>query len=91
MRLGKRQKDILIKMSNGWELGITLTIHGGLWMQKGGLGRGGEAIRNISSDSVWSLYNKHLIKIAYRHFPTQGFVLTRSGKDIAWKLLEESK
>jgi len=78
--LGIKQKEILHLMSEGYELGLDISYRGGYWLQKGGLGRGGESKHDISSDVCWSLRRKDYISTKYRRFPTEAFQLTKLGK-----------
>jgi len=80
--LGKRQRAILQLMTEGWELGQGLDFYGRCWMQKGGLGKGGPAKHDISSDVVFVLYKKGYIKVKYRRFPTEAFAITELGKSM---------
>ena len=79
--LGSRQREILQLIVDGWELGLDLTLGGNYWIQKGGLGRGGESNRKISSDACQSLRNKGYIAAKYRVFPVQAFELTNAGRE----------
>ena len=78
--IGKRQQEILQLMLDGWELGQSLNLHSSFWLQKGGLGKGGEAKHNISPDVCFTLYKKGYIRTKYRKFPREAFELTELGK-----------
>lgn len=90
MKLSKTQKRILELMNSGWELGISVgyrNLFGSFWLQKGGLGKGGETIRNINFKTIDKLVNLELIKQCEKGFPTTHYKLVEKGK----KLLENLK
>lgn len=74
-KLSPTQREIIDCMKNGWELGTSMMIDGGSWLQKGGLGHGGEH-RKVSTVSVHALQKLGLI-IPIRGFPTQRWKLAR--------------
>lgn len=87
MRLGKQQRKILELMTQDWQLGLSLGLHPHYWIQKGGLGKGGEANHNLNQVTCLSLVKNGYIRVAYRKFPTEAFELSALGLE----LLKESK
>lgn len=87
-KLSKSQLELLKLMADGWELGKDATGSSGWWMQKGGLGRGGEA-KNVHLTTAHNSYKKGLIKRddTKPHFPSTHYCLTEKGK----KAVEEDK
>lgn len=66
--LGKRQKEVLDLMQSGWELGETEGFSPDAWLQKGGIGRGGER-KDVSMNLLISLYKKDLIEVRAKKYP----------------------
>ena len=64
MKLSKNQQKVINLLEQGWELGQRSGIDGGCWMQRNGLGKGGESL-NVSSATVIALYKRGLIKHTY--------------------------
>lgn len=83
MKLNTKQRDILYKMANGWELAESTNAFGGAWIQKGGAGRGGESII-IHGNTLQALYTRGLIQQIYAS-PTAKFILTEIGLQEATK------
>jgi len=72
------QEEILRLMAEGWELGHSTSGWGGGpwgWLQKQGLGRGGETI-SVRANTAWALMRKGLIKSTGFGFPTERYVLS---------------
>ena len=84
MKLGIKQKEILERMGNGLELGQSLGLHPDYWLQKGGLGKGGESNHHILWNTVNSLYKHQLIRTKYRRFPIEAYELTELGSTIQY-------
>ena len=87
MKLSKTQLEIIQLMKEGWELGRDgSSCYGGRqwWMQKGGLGYGGED-KTVSSATAWKLYHLGLIckPNPNLEFPTEHWALTEAGKNVA--------
>lgn len=72
-KLSKTQQEVLHMMRNGWELGTSSGLHGRSWLQRGGLGRGGE-VKRVSYATVYSLFKAGLIKHHYG-FPTSRYTI----------------
>ena len=59
-----KDAEILERMRNGWELGLSSCgMHSRAWIQKGGLGRGGESA-TVSRYALRRLRQKGLIVAA---------------------------
>lgn len=74
MKLSKVQQEVLDLMANGWELGRSEGFVSRCWLQKGGLGRGGEA-KDVRSTTLRKLWVLELIKIAKEEYPVTHFIL----------------
>jgi len=79
MKVSKVQLDILQKMNEGWELGMGRGYNPSHWLQKNGLGRGGDT-QNVKDNSFSSLYKKELIKSTGYNYPSERWELTEKGK-----------
>lgn len=75
----KKLEEILRLMNSGWELGCGHS--GGYWLQKGGIGRGGECIWIHGRTNVYLLRGEDLIAPYGKEFPTQKYHLTDKGKE----------
>jgi hypothetical protein len=79
-----KQKEILLLMNNGWELGYytgTRSSSGGYTLQKGGLGHGGECRHHIRSTSIDALEKAGYIKVIKMGFPIiRTYGITENGK-----------
>lgn len=86
MKLSKTQLEVLRLMASGeWELGFTSGFGDAhYWMQKGGLGRGGET-KKINVKTGHALYRKGFTELSKLGFPTSHYRLTEKGQ----KALEE--
>lgn len=61
MKLPERQREVLALLLTGdWEIGINRGLHVRAWIQKGGLGKGGES-QDVNFNTFHSLYIKGLI------------------------------
>ena len=87
MKLSKAQSEILRMMATGWELGLSMTMDGGFWIQKGGLGRGGDS-QNVHHGTAGALENRGLIERCEYSFPTQRLRLTEAGRIEGMKEVE---
>ena len=79
MKLSVRQKDVLTKLSEGWELGSMSTYDGGWWMQENGLGRGGNYL-TVHSSTAHSLCKAKLIYRKKYSFPRSLWQITEAGR-----------
>lgn len=92
MKLSKTQLEILKFMGYGWELGQMLCTNLSVrcWLQKNGIGKGGECKKIKNSKSVIKLRELSFIKINQgdpSYFSGCTYKLTDKGKE----LLEETK
>lgn len=76
MKPSKAQQEILDLMANGWELGLCHGLAPRYWLQKGGLGKGGE-IKNIRSAVPCKLVDLGLIKGVREEYPFASFALSK--------------
>jgi hypothetical protein len=79
MKLSKAQKEIVDLMKDGWELGHSRGMHTRTWIQKGGVGRGGDT-KSISVSTFHILLDKKLVELSIESFPTSKYNLTELGK-----------
>ncbi len=78
--LSPKQKEIVDLMRNGWELGSSMSLNGGDWIQKGGLGRGGES-KNVNANTSYALYKKGVIIQVKQAFPKIHYALNTKDED----------
>jgi hypothetical protein len=68
--------DVILKMRSGWQLGESTAFgRSRSWLQKGGIGRGGETI-TVHGNTVAALRQRKLIELVGKDFPTQCYRLT---------------
>lgn len=82
VKLSDKQKEVILNARNGWQLGRSSSLNPRAWMQKGGLGKGGES-KDISFNIWNALLRRHLIEQDYYSFPTSPYKLTELGKTIS--------
>ena len=75
MKLSKVQQNVLDKMRDGWELGMSHSFGVNCWLQKDGIGKGGES-EDIRYSTLSVLFQKKLIKQRGRTGLTMVFELT---------------
>lgn len=75
MKLSESQQLVIDKMNEGWELGYD-NYSFTTWLQKNGIGRGGETI-DIRNATLFALYKKGLIQEHY-NFPISKYTLIKS-------------
>lgn len=81
MKLSKAQLEIITLMQAGWEMGKSEAFSSNhAWVQKDGVGRGGES-KNMSIATFTSLLEKKMIEIKHKSFPTSKYQLTDLGKN----------
>lgn len=66
------KEQIIRLMKSGWELGRS--HNGRWWIQKDGLGSGGES-NNVHANTARSLLNNKIIKSKGYGFPSEQFIL----------------
>jgi hypothetical protein len=81
IKLSDNQKEVIKLMREGWGLGKSNGLSTRSWLQKNGIGRGGEA-KTISNNTFLSLVKKKLIAQKKYDFPTATYILTELGKTI---------
>jgi hypothetical protein len=69
MKLSKAQADVLKHLDEGWDLCVSSTFDGGVWLQNGGCGKGGKT-EKVNTKTFISLYNRGLIRKVKQGFPT---------------------
>ena len=72
--LSAAQQYVIDRMNDGWELGADRTMHGRCWIQKGGIGHGGEA-ETISISTFQALQQRGIVRSKGHDFPTERFEL----------------
>jgi len=71
------QQRVVDLMRAGWELGASMSgIGGGPWLQKDGLGCGGECER-VNGNTYSALLSKGVIKTQEARFPTRVLRLSK--------------
>lgn len=80
MKLTKAQERVVARMKEGWELGISLTMDGRVWLQKNGVGRGGET-EMVHAATASALVKAGVIVCEKREFPTSKYHLARPAAD----------
>lgn len=78
MKLTKAQQEVINLMGQAWELGTSSGITSRCWLQKNGLGRGGDT-KTISYVTKNKLESMGLIVGTYK-FPITKYELTELGK-----------
>ena len=74
MKLSVLQQKVIDLMNEGWELGLTQGFCPRAWLQKNGLGKGGETL-NISVATLYSLERNKLIVSQGYSYPTRTYKL----------------
>jgi hypothetical protein len=75
MKLSEKQQQVIDLMQDGWQLGMDNFNNGRTWLQKNGIGHGGDCI-DVRRNTVESLEKKGLIKAKWG-FPTSIFSLAQ--------------
>jgi len=76
-KLTKQQQEVIDLMKKGWELGSSMGIEGGCWLQKGGCGRGGET-KQVRWNTLHTLEYLDYIEVADTKFPTKTYRLKKA-------------
>lgn len=82
IKLSPTQIDIIQKMRDGWELGRNCGYRSSVWMQKNGIGRGGES-KDLSISTFQILWEKKIITVIRIGYSTTVYALTDLGKTIS--------
>lgn len=81
VKLSSTQIWVLELMSNGWELGHSKGYSPRFWLQKNGVGKGGES-KSIAYPTFTKLLALKLICITQEGYPVDRYSLTDIGKTI---------
>lgn len=77
------QQEVINHMAAGWQLGRNSGFGNRIppreWLQKGGIGKGGES-KPVRGGTVMSLTDKGLIKPYKGNYPVTTYVLTEEGR-----------
>lgn len=73
-KLTPEQQEVIDLIKEGWELAVDVSINGRCWLQKGGIGRGGET-RVVKHPTVRALEYLDYIEKATSKFPAHTFRL----------------
>ena len=76
------QLAVLRKMRDGWELGLDTGMDAYAWLQRNGLGRGGDT-QSVSLNTLYALVSRKLLERGGYNYPTQRFILTAKGREAA--------
>lgn len=79
MKLSKSQQQVVDKMRDGWELGYSSGFFTRSWLQKNGIGKGGETI-NVRVNTFLLLRDKNVIEKSRSAYPTDVYRLTEQYK-----------
>lgn len=79
--LSAKQKEVIKLMREGWELGASKALTRRKWLQKDGIGKGGET-KDVHTATFDKLYFSNLIYAPDYSFPSQKYLLTELGKTI---------
>lgn len=81
MKLSTAQRKVIDLMKSGWEMGVRSSLmEQRCWLQKDGVGRGGET-HSVNGNTFNSLHSNGLIEQAQYGFPTSKYRLTAKGKE----------
>jgi hypothetical protein len=73
------QQRVVDRMREGWELGKGMGGDGSFWLQRNGLGRGGEN-ETVHASTAHALYTRGVIEVARDRYPFQYWRLTPTWK-----------
>lgn len=76
MKPTKAQRQVIDLLEAGWELGWSLTMGGRVWLQKGGVGCGGETL-TVRASTANALLKEGILVCEKRDFPTSKYRLAR--------------
>jgi hypothetical protein len=77
VKLTPLQRDVLQKMKDGWPMGVSYDGDH-RWLQKNGVGRGGECIR-VHASTFKGLSLRGLIHMVKCNYPTRTWGITEAG------------
>jgi hypothetical protein len=81
IKISNTQKEIITLMREGWEMAKSNTMNARSWIQKNGIGKGGET-KNLTVSTFISLCEKGIIEQKEYGFPSSTFKLTELGMTI---------
>lgn len=79
MKLSKAQAEVVAKMEAGWELGWSSSMDGRVWLQEGGVGKGGQSL-NIRTSTATALKKAGVITVTRHEYPTMKYRLAADYK-----------
>lgn len=80
------QAAVLGKIVDGeWELGRSVTMDGQAWVQRGGIGFGGESA-NVHGATFLALWRAKWVASKGRAFPTERYEITNAGREALARL-----
>lgn len=93
MKLTNKQKEVLILMNSGWQLGLNTSSFSSRswWIQEGGCGKGGKVINYDKRNNISKLSSLELIKSEGFCFPAQTYYLTDKGKNLLTQIQKDEK
>lgn len=78
-KLSETQIEIIKLMREGWQLGVSLSMDSRYWIQKDGVGRGGET-KKVTSPVYHGLKERGVLECVDNDFPTAKYNLNELGK-----------
>ncbi len=81
MKLTTNQIEVIKLMREGWQMGHSAVMTRRTWLQKDGVGRGGES-KDVNKNTFNSLVFKNLLNQDKYSFPTVTYKLTELGKTL---------
>lgn len=78
-KLTETQIEVIKLMRKGWQLGCSLTMDSRTWIQKDGVGRGGET-KKVSKSVFHGLKDRGVLECVDNDFPTAKYNLNELGK-----------
>lgn len=73
------QAEVIKLMRQHWQLGVSLDMSGRKWIQKDGIGRGGET-KKVTSSTFNAINDAGLLECVDNDFPTKKYILNELGK-----------
>lgn len=73
-KLSKAQQTVIDLMNEGWEMGVSKGYYSRIWLQKNGVGKGGES-KNVHLNTFCALRDIGLIEINREGYPTDVYGL----------------
>lgn len=73
------QAEVIMLMREHWQLGVSLDMSGRIWIQKDGVGRGGET-KKVKSNTYHTILDAGLLECVDNDFPVKKYILSELGK-----------